>query len=74
MLALQDIFAVWDSLADMARDLNLPYQTVAKWAQRERIPSEAWGAVIAAAAAKGTDLTYPQLAAANPPRQSASAT
>ena len=60
-------------MADMARDLNLPYQTVAKWAQRGRIPSEAWGAVIEAAEAKGHKLSFEQLAQANPPRQSASA-
>jgi len=74
MPALQDIFQIWDSLADMARDLDLPYQTVAKWAQRERIPSEAWSAVIEAAKLEGHELTFEQLAKANPPRQSASAT
>lgn len=74
MPALQDIFGIWTSLADMARDLDLPYQTVAKWAQRERIPSGAWAAVITAAKAQGKPLTFEQLARANPPRQSAGAT
>lgn len=73
MPAIQDIFGYWDSLADMARDLDAPYQTVAKWSQRGRIPSEFWGQVIEAAARRGKRLTYPQIANANPPRQSASA-
>jgi hypothetical protein len=74
MPAIQDIFQIWETLADMARDLDLPYQTVAKWAQRKRIPSEFWALVIERAEAKGVELGFPQLAAANPPRQSASAT
>lgn len=73
MPAIHDIFKIWDPLADMARDLNLPYQTVAKWAQRERIPSESWQAVIEAAKRKGRVVTLEQLANANPPRQSAGA-
>jgi hypothetical protein len=58
----------------MARAIELPYQTVAKWAQRGRIPAESWPAIITAAKAKGKELTFAQLAGANPPRQSASAT
>lgn len=73
MPALQDIFGIWDSIADMARDLDLPYQQVAKWSQRERIPSEAWASVIAGAKTRGKTLTFEKLAAANPPRQSAGA-
>jgi hypothetical protein len=73
MPALHDIFQIWDNLADMARDLDMPYQTVAKWAQRKRIPSEAWGAVIKAAEGRGHNMTFEQLARANPPRQSAGA-
>jgi hypothetical protein len=73
MPPIKQIFGIWSSLAEMARDLDLPYQTVAKWAQRERIPSESWAAVIEAARKAGHKLTFEQLAAANPPRQSASA-
>lgn len=71
MPALQDIFGIWDPLSEMAVDLDLPYQTVAKWKQRGRIPSESWGAVIEAAKAKGKRFTFEQLAEMNPPRQSA---
>jgi cell division FtsZ-interacting protein ZapD len=73
MIGLQDVFGRWSTLAEMARDLDLPYQTVAKWAQRERIPSEAWEAVVSAVKRKGGNITFEQLARANPPRQSAGA-
>jgi hypothetical protein len=73
MPALQDIFAIWDPLSEMAVDLDLPYQTVAKWKQRGRIPSESWGDVIKAAKKRGHEMTFEQIAKANPPRQSAGA-
>lgn len=68
MLELQDIFGIWDPLTDMAHDLDLPYDRVAKWKQRGRIPSDAWAAVIEAAKSRGHKLTFQQLAAINPPR------
>lgn len=71
MPALQDIFKIWDPLAGLAADLGLPYQTVAKWKQRGRIPSESWSAVIEAAKSRGHNVTFQQLADANPPRLSA---
>lgn len=73
MPALHDIFEIWPTIVDMATDLDLPYQTVAKWKQRGRIPSESWGAVIEAAKARDCKVTFQQLADANPPRQSAGA-
>jgi hypothetical protein len=69
--ALSDIFSIWISQAEFARDLQLPYQRVAKWAQRERIPPEAWPAVIDAAKRKKVVLTTSILARANKPRRSA---
>lgn len=72
MLALDDIFAIWDPFTTMASDLDLPYQQVAKWKQRGRIPSEFWPGVIEAAKAKGRKVTLQQLADVNPPRQYAS--
>lgn len=71
MEAIQDIFEIFGSLSEMAVALDLPYQTVAKWKQRGRIPSESWGAVIEAAKARGRKFTFEQLAEMNPPRQSA---
>lgn len=57
MHALQDIFAIWDSLGDLARETDLDYQRVLKWGQRGRIPPEHWDAVIAAARRKKVVLT-----------------
>lgn len=73
MSALLDIFDIWTTLADMSSDLDVPYQTVAKWKQRGRIPSESWSVVIDAAKKRGHNITFRQLADANPPRQSATA-
>ena len=73
MQALEDIFSAWDTLVDMAKDVDQPYQTVAKWKQRGRIPSEAWGTVIAALKQRGHHMTFEQIAKVNPPRQSAGA-
>lgn len=73
MQVLDDIFQAWPTLVEMANDLEMPYQTVAKWKQRERIPSESWGSVVAALKRRGHTLTFEQIAKINPPRQSASA-
>jgi hypothetical protein len=74
METVDDIFAIWDSVADMARDLDMPYQTVSKWQQRARIPYESWEAVIKAAGVEGYELTFEQLAKINRPRLNASTT
>jgi adenylosuccinate lyase len=74
MPPIQDItgvFGIWDSLADMARDLDLEYQTVAKWSQRGRIPPEAWDAVIAAAKRKRVSVSAAILNRLNKPRSTA---
>lgn len=73
MEAIQDIFEIFGSLSEMAVALDLPYQTVAKWSQRRRIPSDYWAAVIEAAKIRGHKVTFAQIATANPPRQSAGA-
>lgn len=72
MHALSDIFGIWSSLAEFAREIDFPYQTVAKWSQRGRIPPEAWSAVVAAASKKRVVLTISVLARANKPRKTAS--
>ena len=71
MRAIDDIFKIWGSLADLARDVGLEYQTVAKWAQRERIPPESWDLVIAAAKRKKVTVTPGLLNRLNKPRGSA---
>jgi hypothetical protein len=71
MQAVHDIFGIWGSLADFARDVNRPYATVCKWNQRERIPTEAWDDVIAAAQKRGRKIDHATLRRINPPRASA---
>lgn len=73
MIEVDDIFEIWDPLTTMATALDLPYQTVAKWKQRGRIPSEYWAQVIEAAKTKGHKVTLQQLVTANPPRASTDA-
>jgi len=52
----------------MARDVGVPWQRLAKWSQRKRIPPEAFDAVIAAASRKGHRLTRDRLDKLNKPR------
>jgi hypothetical protein len=68
MRAIQDIFSIWPTLADMARDLGKEYQTVAKWSQRGRIPPESWDLVIKAASRKRVAVTPGLLNRLNAPR------
>ena len=68
MRALQDIFQIWPSLAEMARDIGKEYQTVAKWAQRNRIPPESWDRVIKAASRRRISLTPGLINRLNAPR------
>jgi len=60
---MDEIFEIWPSLADLARDLRLPYPTVASWKQRG-VPANRDPDVIAAALDRGHELTYTQLHAA----------
>lgn len=73
MLELDDIFAIWDPLTEMEKDLHLPYQTIMKWKQRGRIPAEYWPKVIEAVKAKGRKVTLQQLVSINKPRASTDA-
>lgn len=41
-----DILKLWPSFADLARDLGLPYTTVASWAARNTIPVAYWQPLI----------------------------
>lgn len=73
MEAMEDIFEVWDTVADMAREISVPYQTVAKWHQRKRIPPEAWHGIIEAAARKEKWITAADLLRVNGRRRSVTA-
>ena len=73
MEEIEDIFTVWPSQAEMARELGVPYQTVAKWHQRGRIPQEAWSRIIECAALREKLITVADLLRVNGKRESASA-
>lgn len=69
--SIEQIFALWPTQVEMARDVGVEWQTCAKWSQRKRIPPEAWNAVIAAARRKGFRLSEAQLNKLNKPRGTA---
>jgi len=53
MKSIGELFDIWPSMADMGRDLDLPYPTVAAWKQRGSIPVAYWRGIIAAARSRG---------------------
>ena len=69
--SIDEVFSIWPSLAEMARDLGVKYYTVTKWWQRKRIPPESWNAVVAAAKRKGSRVSPALLNRLNAPRGTA---
>lgn len=69
--AIEDVFSIWESDAEMAREVGVPYDRVAKWKQRGRIPPEASDAVIEAAEREGVALSMELLSRLNAPRGTA---
>lgn len=57
---MQMLLQIWPSVAAMAKDLGLPYQTVASWGVRG-IPARRAPAIVAAARARGHALTLDDL-------------
>lgn len=53
MNRVDDIIALWPSMADLGRDLGLPYPTVAAWKQRGSIPVAYWRDLVGAARQRG---------------------
>lgn len=49
MKRVDDIIGLWPSIADLGRDLGLPYSTVAAWKQRGSIPVSYWRELVRAA-------------------------
>ena len=64
MPAMEQIFTIWPTLADMSKALRVPYPTVAAWKQRGSIPAKHDLDLIEAAAAQGRQLTLAELASA----------
>jgi hypothetical protein len=61
---MEHILTIWPTLADLAADLQKPYQTVAAWKQRGRIPADHDLDLIEAAKRRGRTLTLEELARA----------
>jgi hypothetical protein len=55
-IEMEDLFACWDSIADMASDVGVSTWRASKWRQRKRIPPEHWAAVLSALSRKGKDV------------------
>jgi hypothetical protein len=53
MQNVADIFGLWPSDAEVARDIGVSYPTVSSWKQRGSIPAAYWRRVIRAAARRG---------------------
>ena len=59
---MEHILNIWPNLKALADDIGSPYQTVAAWKQRGRIPADHDFALIAAASRRGEVLTLETLA------------
>lgn len=70
MQALPDIFGIWPSLQDMAKEIDEKYDTVYRWQLKGRIPETAWAIIIEKAARRERLVTIAELHGANrPPKQ-----
>lgn len=67
MQAIHDIFGIWTSLGQMAKELGELEDTVYRWHLRGRIPEEAWPRVIEKAAKHEKLVTAQQLMILNGP-------
>jgi hypothetical protein len=61
---MENILRIWPTMADLAADLGIPYQTVAAWKNRGRIPATYDVQIVDAAKARGVPLTFEALAVA----------
>lgn len=65
----EGVFALWPTLAEMGADIKREPDTIRKWRKFGRIPPDAWPALIAAAAEKGSRLSVDGLLRLNRPRK-----
>jgi hypothetical protein len=50
MQSFAELLVLWPSLAEVARDLAVPYDTVIAWKRRKSVPYEYWPALVTSAA------------------------
>lgn len=55
MKTLDDLFGLWPTVSDLARDIGRPVQTVASWKARKSIPGSEFLAITDAANKRGID-------------------
>jgi hypothetical protein len=60
---LDELFACWTTILQMASDVSESHEAVKKWRQRRSIPVSAWPAVIGALKRKGKDVGSAELLA-----------
>ncbi|NEX45205.1 hypothetical protein [Pseudotabrizicola algicola] len=58
---MKNLIHIWPTVADLADDLGLPYQTVHSWTARG-IPAKRYAEIITAARRKGHALSFEDLA------------
>lgn len=68
---MQHVFEIWPTMAEMAKDLQKPYQTVASWKARNSIPADYDLDVVDAAQNRGFNLSLESLARARKERGAA---
>ncbi len=71
MKTLDDVFACWPTMPEMASDTGASVWQAKKWRQRGRIPATHWPAVQAALSRKGKKLSADALLAMHSHRRSA---
>jgi hypothetical protein len=59
--SFRDVVDLWPTRVQLARDLNLSYQTVVSWHVRDAIAPRHWHAIVAAAETRGIPLSYTRL-------------
>ena len=67
MQEIGDIFEIWESITEMADDINQLPDTVYRWKVRGRIPEDMWPRVIGAAAMRKKTVTAQMLLRLNAP-------
>ncbi len=65
MNTAREIMKRWPSAQTLASDIGEPYLTVRQWGVRDRIPARVWPRIVAAAGARGIDVTLELLADLN---------
>lgn len=55
MNTLDDLFGMWPTVSDLARDIGRPVQTVASWKARKSVPGSEFVPIASAAKARGIE-------------------